>query len=169
MIELQVTGILQIILSDFAGATNWPLHVKTRADVVAQSLILHSVDSNIHPQVLGLPSAYQMWNLLSNRYNVTSTFEGYKIMSEFQRLEFTQAGSALELIRKGIVLRDKYNRVAPNVGEFFWTSTILRKLLPFYPDDSKLLIRQHNYTLDLIHRYFSSLCSIHRNRYNVTC
>ncbi len=155
MIELQVTGILQVILSEFVGTTNWPLSVKTRADAVARSLILHSVDSTIRPQVRGLPSAYHMWNLLSNRYNVTSTFEGHRIMSDFQRLDLPQAGSALELIRKGIILRDKYNRVAPNVGEFFWTSTILRKLLPYYPDDSKLLLRQHNYTLDLIHRYFS--------------
>ncbi len=155
VIELQVTGILQVILSEFAGATNWPLPVKTRADAVARSLILHSVDSTIRPQVRGIPSAYQMWNLLSNRYNVTSTFEGHRIMSDFQKLDFPQAGSALELIRKGIIFRDRYNRVAPNVGEFFWTSTILRKLLPYYPDDSKLLMRQHNYTLDLIHRYFS--------------
>ncbi len=155
MIELQVTGILQVILSELAGTTDWPLQVKSRADAVARSLILHSVDSTIRPQVRGLPSAYQMWNLLSNRYNVTSTFEGHRIMSDFHKLDLPQAGSALELIRKGIILRDKYNRVAPTVGEFFWTSTVLRKLLPYYPEDSKLLMRQHNYTLDLIHRYFS--------------
>ncbi len=99
LIELQVMGIAQVVLSEFAGATDWPLPVKSRADAVARSLILHSVDSKIRPQVRGLGSAYQMWNVLGNRYNVTSTFEGHKVMSDFDRLNFVQAGSALELIR----------------------------------------------------------------------
>ncbi len=57
-------------------------------------------------------------------------------MSEFERLNFVQAVSALELIRQDILIRDKYNKVALNVGEFFWTSAVLRKLLPYYPDDA---------------------------------
>ncbi len=70
-------------------------------------------------------------------------------------MNFPQAGCALELIRQGILIRDKYNRVAPSVGKFFWASAILRKLLPYYPEDAKLLMKQGNYTLDLVHRYFS--------------
>ncbi len=68
VIELQVTGILQVILSEFAGATNWPLPVKTRADAVARSLILHSVDSTIRPQVRGIPSESFVKQIQRNEY-----------------------------------------------------------------------------------------------------
>ncbi len=129
--------------------------MKGRADAVARSLILHSVDAKIRPQIRGLSSAYQMWILLCSRYNVASIFENHRIMAEFESLNFVQAGSALELIRQDIVLRDRYNKVAPSLGEFFWTSAVLRKLLPYYITDAKLLMQQRNYTLDLVHRYFS--------------
>ncbi len=52
-------------------------------------------------------------------------------------------------------MRDRYNKVAPSLGEFFWTSAVLRKLLPYHTTDAKLLMQQRNYTLDLVHRYFS--------------
>ncbi len=75
-------------------------------------------------------------------------------MTKLESLNFIQAGLALELIRQRIILKDRFNKVAPNLGEFFWTSSILKKLLPFYPHDAKLLMQQRDYTLHLVHRYF---------------
>ncbi len=88
MIELQVIGILQTIFSECTGSTNWSVQVKGRADAVAHSLILHSVDAKIRPQIRGLSSAYQMWILLCSRYNVASIFENHRIMAEFESLNF---------------------------------------------------------------------------------
>ncbi len=84
IIELQVIGIVQSIVEEYGGNRNWPAHIKQRVGAVARSLILHSVDAKIRPHIRGLPSAFKMWNMLCNQYNITSIYENHKIMSEFE-------------------------------------------------------------------------------------
>ncbi len=106
--EFQVLGILETVTAEFAATAPWPLHTKLRADAMARSIITQAVSDFIKPQVRDLPSAFQMWTLLYSRYKTVSSFEPHKLVTEIERLTFTDAGSAIALIERGIMIRDKH-------------------------------------------------------------
>ncbi len=152
--ELQILGIVDIIFSELAHNAPWQPEIRLRADAMARSIILQSVDQIIKSQVTALPTAFHMWSLLQSRFHVVSMFEQPKLMAQLETLSFHSVGSAQELIRQGILIRDKYNAINPDLPEKFWTDAILRKLLPYYQFESQLLLQQQRYTLDLVYRYF---------------
>ncbi len=59
MIKLQIVGITETVVSEYAGNTNRSTQIRTRVDAVARSLILHSVDSKIRPQIRGIPQHFK--------------------------------------------------------------------------------------------------------------
>ncbi len=153
--ELQVLGILQTIWSELGATAPWSSDIRLRADTIAHSLFTWSVDTVIQSQINSLPTAFQMWTLLNSQYNVTSTFEQPRLLTQFERLSFRSAGSALGLIRQSILIRDKYNSIIPDLPEKYWVESVLRKLLPYYQFETQLLMQQKHYTLELVDRYFT--------------
>ncbi len=123
--EFQVLGILETVTAEFAATAPWPLHIKHRADAMARSIITQAVSDFIKPQIRDLPSAFQMWTLLYSRYKTVSSFEPHKLVTEIERLMFTDAGSAIALIERGIMIRDKHLALSGTLTEPYWSSAIL--------------------------------------------
>ncbi len=153
--EFQVLGILETVTAEFAATAPWPSHTKLRADAMARSIITQAVSEFIKPQIRDLPSAFQMWTLLYSRYKTVSSFEPHKLITEIERLTFTDAGSAIALIEKGIMIRDKHLAVSGTLTEPYWSSAILRKLIPYYQLESQFLMTHPNITLEQVHVYFA--------------
>ncbi len=153
--EFQVLGILETVTAEFAASAPWPRHTKLRADAMARSIITQAVSDFIKPQVRDLPSAFQMWTLLYSRYKTVSSFEPHKLVTEIERLTFTDAGSAIALIERGIMIRDKHLAISGTLTEPYWSSAILRKLIPYYQLESQFLMTHPNITLEQVHVYFA--------------
>ncbi len=153
--EFQVLGILETVTAEFAATAPWPSHIKLRADAMARSIITQAVSEFIKPQIRDLPSAFQMWTLLYSRYKTVSSFEPHKLVTEIERLTFTDAGSAIALIEKGIMIRDKHLALSGTLTEPYWSSAILRKLIPYYQLESQFLMTHPNITLEQVHVYFA--------------
>ncbi len=153
--EFQVLGILETVTAEFAATAPWSSHIKLRADAMARSIITQAVSDFIKPQIRDLPSAFQMWTLLYSRYKTVSSFEPHKLVTEIERLTFTDAGSAIALIEKGIMIRDKHLALSGTLTEPYWSSAILRKLIPYYQLESQFLMTHPNITLEQVHVYFA--------------
>ncbi len=153
--EFQVLGILETVIAEFAVTAPWPQYTKMRADAMARSLLIQSVNNFIKPQIRDLTSAFQMWTLLYSRYKMVSSFEPHTLVTEIERLTFTDAGSAIALIEKGIMIRDKHLALSGTLTELYWSSAILRKLLPYYQFEAQFLMTHPNITLDQVHVYFA--------------
>ncbi len=153
--EFQVLGILETVMAEFAATAPWPLHTKLRADAMARSILTQAVNEFIKPQIRDLPSAFQMCTLLYSRYKTVSSFEPHKLVTEIERLTFTDAGSAIALIERGIMIRDKHLALSGTLTEPYWSSAILRKLLPYYQLESQFLMTHPNITLEQVHVYFA--------------
>ncbi len=130
--EFQVLGILETVTAEFAATAPWPQYTRLRADAMARSLITQSVNEFIKPQIRDLTSAFQMWTLLYSRYNTVSSFEPHKLVTEIERLTFMEAGLAIALIEKGIMIRDKHLAILGTLtepklefGDFKETHTVL--------------------------------------------
>ncbi len=153
--EFQVLGILETVMAEFAATAPWPQHTKLRADAMARSILTQSVNDFIKPQIRDLTSAFQMWTLLYSRYKAVSSFEPHKLVTEIERLTFSEAGSAMALIKKGIMIRDKHLALSGTLTEPYWSSAILRKLLPYYQLEAQFLMTHPNITLDQVQVYFA--------------
>ncbi len=156
MTEFQVLGILETLTSEGATTVQWSPQVRSRADALARSILIQSVTDFIKPQIRDLPSAFQMWSVLLNRYQTASSFEPHKLITRIERLTFAEAGSAIALIEQGIMIRDKHRLISNKLlEEFYWASAILRKLLPFYQLEAQFLMTFPDITLEQIHNYFA--------------